>query len=56
MKRLLHWIAHLFGWNTGKAEVFWQDKRLFVGFRCEGCGELSHVYESYTTKSRSDSR
>lgn len=45
-----HWLAHKLGWNTGTIEVFWQGPRLMVGFRCDGCGNLSGVHESVTTR------
>ena len=51
MNKLTHWIAHKFGWNTGEVAVFWQGARLMVGFRCDGCGTLSGVHESVTTRS-----
>jgi hypothetical protein len=52
MRRLLHKLAHRFGWNTGEVEVWWQGRHLMVGFRCHQCGELRHVHESYTTRER----
>lgn len=52
MRRALHWLAHRFGWNTGEVEVFWRGPRLMVGFRCHGCGALSGVHESRTTRRR----
>jgi hypothetical protein len=51
MNKLTHWIAHKFGWNTGEVAVFWRGARLMVGFRCDGCGTLSGVHESVTTRS-----
>ena len=52
MRRLLHKLAHFFGWNTGEVYVFWAEPqhRLMVGFRCHQCGELFHVHESVTER------
>ena len=50
MSKFTHWIAHKLGWNTGEVEVFWQDTRLMVGFRCHGCGTLTGVHEILTTR------
>ena len=46
---LRHWIAHLFGWNTGEVYV-WYDhrKKLMVGFMCHECKSISGVHESIT--------
>ena len=49
MKKAIHWIAHKMGTNTGQVETWWQDKRLMIGFRCDGCGSIEHVHESYVT-------
>ena len=44
MSKILHKIAHWFGWNKGDVHTFYDDKeRLFVGFRCSGCGKLEGV-------------
>lgn len=47
MKRLLHWLAHLTGWNHGWVETWWHGKTLMVGFRCD-CGRLSGIHPSYS--------
>ena len=52
MKKAAHWLAHKFGMNLGQVETWWQDQRLMVGFRCDGCGLLEHVHESYVTLRR----
>jgi len=39
---LWHRILHLFSWNNGVIETWWEGEQLMVGFRCE-CGELSGV-------------
>lgn len=43
---LLHWIEHLFGWNTGVVYSWWDGDRLMIGFRCNGCGDIQGVHES----------
>lgn len=50
LKFWLHRLSHHLGRNMGEVEVFWRGSRLMVGFRCHGCGELSHVHESVTTR------
>lgn len=40
MQKFIHWIAHLFGWNTGKVATWMEDDMICVGFECEGCGEI----------------
>jgi len=47
---MMHRISHWFGWNTGEVEVFWRGQKLYVGFRCHGCGKLSGVHESCITR------
>jgi hypothetical protein len=39
-----HWLAHRFGWTTGRVET-WYDRRgrLMVGFRCSTCRRLSGI-------------
>jgi len=49
MRRLLHRLVHALGANHGTVEVFWEGKRLMVGFRCVTCNALSRVHESPTT-------
>lgn len=48
--RILHWFAHLFKWNTGRIETWWEPDcitgKLMVGFRCDGCGELQGIHQS----------
>jgi hypothetical protein len=41
--KLIHAIAHLFGWNTGRV-VSASDRRqnLWMAFRCSTCGRVSH--------------
>ena len=38
----MHWLAHLFGWNTGKV-VSAIDKHgwVWIAFQCDTCGKLS---------------
>lgn len=46
MKRILHWFAHLFGWNAGRVETWYAEdgKTVMIGFRCVGCGKLTGVH------------
>ena len=50
MKRLIHWLAHKFGRNTGEVVTWWQGDKLMVGFRCGGCGEVGGAHESVTCR------
>lgn len=51
MRPVLHWLAHRFGYNTGEVATWWEGKRLMVGFRCDGCGEISGIHESALSRS-----
>lgn len=46
MSRFLHWLQHKFGANHGTAECWWDGEVLMAGFKCAGCGKLSHVHEA----------
>jgi hypothetical protein len=41
-----HWLAHRLEWNEGHVVTWWAGPRLMVGFRCDGCGQLSGVHAS----------
>lgn len=47
--RLIHWVAHLFGWNTGQVYSWWDANtgKLMIGFRCDKCGDIQGVHESH---------
>lgn len=44
---MLQRIAHFFGWNTGHVVTFWINRRLYVGFKCDHCGEINHASECH---------
>jgi len=44
IEKIVHRIAHLFGWNTGIVETFYEGNKLMVGFRCR-CGKLQDIQE-----------
>jgi hypothetical protein len=50
MRKLLHKIAHIFGWNYGEVATWWDADSLMVGFKCSTCGEISGIHESVTYK------
>ena len=50
MNKLLHWVSHNLGINTGQVTTWWQGGKLMVGFRCSGCGEISDAHESATSR------
>lgn len=46
--RWLHRLAHWTGWNGGRVVTWWSTypgRYLMVGFRCDGCGEVSGIHE-----------
>jgi hypothetical protein len=51
MRRLMHRLAHLFGWYSGDVATWWEsrrhgdDKALMVGYRCRVCGDIEGVHE-----------
>jgi hypothetical protein len=47
VRRLLHGLAHLTGWNHGRVETWYAGQRLMVGFRCS-CGKLTGVHPCQT--------
>ena len=47
-----HRIAHLFGWNLGRVETWWDGDVLMVGFKCSDCGKIEGAHESVTNKIR----
>lgn len=38
---MIHWLAHLFGWNYGRVETWHEGQHVMAGFRCSVCGKLS---------------
>jgi hypothetical protein len=45
VKRLIHKLEHLFGWNGGRVETWYSMSGcLMVGFRCAGCGKLEGIH------------
>lgn len=44
-----HWVAHLFGRNTGRVYSWWDTdtgkRRLMIGFKCDGCDTISGVHQ-----------
>lgn len=41
---MTHWLAHLFGWNEGRVVSGTDDRGIWVGFECDGCGEISDAH------------
>lgn len=38
---MIHWLAHLFGMNTGNVVSWWQDDGCcYIGFQCAKCGKV----------------
>jgi hypothetical protein len=42
---MFHWIKHLLKINTGKCHSWWNDGKLMMSFKCDGCGKLSGIHE-----------
>ena len=40
---LLHRLAHRLHMNSGSSVSWWAGRRLWVGFKCWGCGSLSGI-------------
>ena len=40
-----HLVKHIFGWNTGSVVTFWLDDELYVGFKCDECGEIDKAHK-----------
>lgn len=38
--KLFHWFQHIIGSNTGDIVSWSDDKFVYVGFKCSGCGEI----------------
>lgn len=51
MRKLMHDVAHLLGWNHGRVETWWDPDcltgRLMVGFKCAKCGRVTGAQEIY---------
>jgi hypothetical protein len=41
---LLHRIAHLLRWNTGKVVSWTHGGRTVIAFRCSGCGRVQDAF------------
>jgi hypothetical protein len=50
VKMLLHWLVHRLDLNQGYVETWWDEGRLMVGFKCDGCGRIQGAHESHTTR------
>lgn len=46
MKRLLHWVAHKFGWNFGRVYTELRGNDVWIGFKCDGCGEIQGFHKA----------
>lgn len=42
VRRIRHRIAHWLGWNGGSGVSGIHGNAVWVGFRCAGCGRVSH--------------
>lgn len=48
MKNIKHKIAHVLGWYYGTVESFYIEDILWIGFKCNVCGEINHAQPSIT--------
>lgn len=44
MKKIIHKIAHLFNWNYGIADSYYEGEKLMMSFKCAGCGKRSGIH------------
>ena len=44
MRNLLHKIAHLFKWNYGTVDSYYEGDKLMISFKCTGCGKRSGIH------------
>jgi hypothetical protein len=44
MKEILHWFAHLLGWNYGICDSYYEGDKLMMSFLCKGCGKRSGIH------------
>lgn len=44
MKWLFHKVAHLFGWNYGICDSYYENGKLMMSFLCTGCGKRSGIH------------
>ena len=42
--QILHKIAHIFGWNHGRPDAYYDGDKLMMSFLCSGCGERSGIH------------
>lgn len=45
MRRLIHWLVHRLHWQHGWPEVFTVEGRMYSGFMCATCGQMTSVHE-----------
>lgn len=44
---MIHWIAHLLGWNSGRViSKIDDDGNIWIAFQCAGCGVIKHKHIS----------
>lgn len=41
MKKLIHRLSHHLGWYTGRVVSKIEERKIFIGFQCDDCGEIS---------------
>ena len=55
MGELIHWFAHLFGWNTGSfVSKYDTDGELWMAFKCDGCGAVTRRRKRFNQQEQSD--
>ena len=48
--KICHMFAHLCSWNFGHVETWYEGEKLMVGFKCDTCGKMTGIHESYLSK------
>lgn len=44
MKKIIMWLKHKLGMNSGRPDTHWRGKKLFMCFKCE-CGKLHDCHD-----------
>lgn len=54
IKKILHWLSHKLKTNEGKVVGWHENGILYIGFQCDGCGEITGKQISITNLKEQD--
>lgn len=43
INNFLHWLSHVFGYNTGKVVTYAEGDYIVVGFECDYCKKIDET-------------